>query len=193
MKARLASSISVTLNPFTIGAAAVLLLALDAATVGEALRWWAISLGVSMLPVLLLVLWRARAGRARGVLTATRRQRNAVYLAAIACAAAGYLVLSLGSGPHLLTAAFAGGLAGAILFAIINSFWKISLHSAFAAAVATLLVLIYGGPAAVSVLLALAVGWSRLELRQHTIAQVAAGTLLASGITLATFAIFRLL
>jgi membrane-associated phospholipid phosphatase len=75
----------------------------------------------------------------------------------------------------------------------INFWWKISLHTAFAAASVTVLTIVYGLSGALAVMLVPPVAWARIELEHHSPAQAAAGALLATVIVLAVFYLFALL
>jgi membrane-associated phospholipid phosphatase len=70
---------------------------------------------------------------------------------------------------------------------LINLRWKISLHTAFVAASATLLVMLYGWAAAVTVALVPLIAWARIELKHHSLAQAASGAVLAALIVFAVF------
>jgi membrane-associated phospholipid phosphatase len=61
----------------------------------------------------------------------------------------------------------------------VTLYWKISVHAAGAAGVATLVTALVGVPAVVF-LPVLLVAWSRLYLRRHTLSQVVAGGLLGA-------------
>jgi membrane-associated phospholipid phosphatase len=181
------------LNPFAIGAGAILLLSFESTNgPAPALRWAAAMMALGLLPVLVAAIYLVRSGRMEGILTASRRQRTGIYLLAIACTGAGYVLLLYTDAPPLLLAAFAGGLVGTILFAGINTRWKISLHTGVAAALAAILIMLYGPVGIIAVVPVMVVGWSRLELRQHSPAQAVAGTLLASAVVVAVFRLFDL-
>ncbi|MEX1051852.1 MAG: hypothetical protein WEC83_00475 [Patescibacteria group bacterium] len=74
---------------------------------------------------------------------------------------------------------------------IITSQWKISLHSATYAALTTLLTIFAAPYFAVLYVGLLAIGWARITLRQHTMAQVIGGSLIGVGITTAITLLFR--
>lgn len=78
-----------------------------------------------------------------------------------------------------------------VCITIITSQWKISLHNTTFAALTTLLV-IFGSPYFAFLYLLLAgVGWARIYLKQHTVAQVVGGALLGSALTVAMALLFR--
>ncbi|UCB43118.1 MAG: hypothetical protein JSV77_00260 [Dehalococcoidales bacterium] len=191
MRHRIATLTSNTLNPFLVSLTAILILTFESTSgVADALKWSLILAAISVLPVLTIVVYLVKKGWLDSVLTASRRQRTVIYLLSILCAAVGYLILHYSRAPLTLEAAFAGGLFGAVLFTGINLVWKISLHAAFIAALATILIIFYGWIAATAIMLVLMVAWARLTLRLHSPAQVAAGTLLASIIVVVVFSLF---
>lgn len=177
-----------TLNPFVVSLAAILLLSFkSASTVPDALKWSAVMAAVSVLPVFSMVLNQTRNGRLDGILNATRRQRKGIYLLSIACAAVGYVILFWWQAPALLQVAFVGGFSSAVVFAVINLRWKISLHTGFVSALAAVLVMLYGWVATAAAALVLLTAWSRIELGHHSIKEVTAGALLGGLIVVTVF------
>jgi hypothetical protein len=190
---RFARLISNILNPFVVGLAAILVLSLEStSSPADAIIWLLILMAVSLLPVLSAAVYLARTGRMDGVITATRRQRYQIYLLSTIISGVGYVVLHYTGAPLMLRAAFIGGAAGAVLFTAINLWWKISLHSAFAAALTSILVLLHGVIGLLALVPALLIAWSRFELRQHSAAQIVAGIVLASLIAVIIFHAFGL-
>ena len=78
-----------------------------------------------------------------------------------------------------------------VFLTFITFVWKISFHAATPAAAVTLLVLFRGPEYAWFYLAIVPVVWSRLVLKQHTPAQLAAGVLSGVALTYAAFLIFR--
>ena len=77
MRKRIARLISNILNPFLVSAAVIVLLAFkDAPSTAEALKWAAISLAISVLPVFIVVIWLVRSKKMDGFFDNTRRQRH---------------------------------------------------------------------------------------------------------------------
>jgi hypothetical protein len=106
--------------------------------------------------------------------------------------AAGFLVLTAGGAPSQLTWYFGCMLASVAMLAAITAAWKISIHCAVAAGAVTLLVLLYGLWVTPAYLLVGLTAWSRVELRDHTAAQVVAGTILGAAAAAASYALIRL-
>jgi len=167
MKQRIANITSVVLNPFVVSLTTILLLSFEStSTLFSALRWSGIMTGISVLPMFLVVLYQARTGRLDGILDATQQQRRVIYVLATTCAIIGYIVLRFWHAPLLLRISFTGGLAGTVVFMIINLRWKVSL--------------------------VLLIGWARIELRRHSVGEVAAGAVFGSLVVVAVFQLYGL-
>jgi membrane-associated phospholipid phosphatase len=188
MRKRITRLISNILNPFLVSAAVLVLLAFkDAPSTTEALKWAAISLVISVLPVLIVVIWLVRSQKMDGFFDNTRRQRHAIYLLASVIGAIGCWLMWGLKAPELLAVTFTAGFAELVVFTGVNHYWKISLHTAFAAGAVTIVTLVYGAAAAWAVIFLPLVAWSRIELKQHSIAQVITGALLAAAIVAGIF------
>jgi membrane-associated phospholipid phosphatase len=61
---------------------------------------------------------------------------------------------------------------------IISAFWKISFHTSTLAGALIIMVSIYGPGLFITVPVMIAVGWARVAVRGHTLAQVLAGAAL---------------
>ncbi len=188
MRERIARLISNILNPFLMSAAVIVLLSFrDATDTAEALKWAAIALVMSVLPVLAIVAWLVRRKKMDAFYDNKRGQRHVVYILSSALGAIGCgLMWGLGA-PKLLAVTFTAGFAELVVFMGINCYWKISLHTAFAAAAVTVVTLVYGVAAVWTVAFLPLVGWARIELKQHSIAQVISGAALAAGIVAGVF------
>ncbi|MGD0779814.1 MAG: hypothetical protein ABR954_03410 [Dehalococcoidales bacterium] len=191
MRKRIARLISNILNPFLASAAILVLLSFkDAPSTTEALKWAAISLVISVLPVLIVVIWLVRSQKMDGFFDNTRRQRHIIYLLASVLGAIGCWLMWGLKAPELLAVTFTAGFAELVVFTGINHYWKISLHMAFAAGAVTIVSLVYGMAAVWAVIFLPLVAWARIELKQHSIAQVITGAVLAAAIVAAIFGAF---
>jgi membrane-associated phospholipid phosphatase len=194
MKENLAKLTTAVLNPFLTGFVVIALLSFEGSDgTAEAVKWASLATVLSVLPVLAAVLYLVRRKKMDGVFESTRRQRVGVYLAATALGAVGYGLLAFLEAPQLLVATFATGLASIVVFSGINLVWKISLHTAFMAGAAAILVMVYGATAAWVVILLPPLAWARMTLGQHTLAQVIAGALVAAVIVVLIFWSYGLL
>ncbi|MEU8687689.1 phosphatase PAP2 family protein [Streptomyces sp. NPDC048665] len=93
--------------------------------------------------------------------------------------------------PRVLSALIASMLITLAALALVTLAWKISVHQAVSAGAVIMLAQTYGPWALLGYVLVAIVGWSRIELRDHTPAQVIVGTLLGTAIAAATFAALR--
>ena len=194
MRERLARLISNTLNPFVISVVVILLLAFkETSSITDALKWASISLALSVLPILIIVTFLVQRKKMDGFFTNPRGQRNIVYLLASALGAIGCGLLWYLKAPELLSVAFTAGLLSIIVFTVINYFWKISLHTAFMTASLTIVIIVYGAAVAWSLIFLPLVAWARIESKQHSVAQVVTGGLLAALIVVGIFWGFRVI
>jgi hypothetical protein len=188
MKERLSRLTSNILNPFLVSFGVIILLALkDATSIIDALKWALVSIVLSVLPVFAVVFYLVRRKKLNGIFVNPREQRNGIYLIASALGAIDCGVLWYFRAPDLLAVSFTAGLVAIVIFTAINYFWKISLHTAFMAAAVAVLIMVYGAAAAWTFVLLPPVALSRMELKQHSWAQVITGAVLAVAIVTGMF------
>ncbi len=188
MRERIASLTSNTLNPFLVSLVLILLLSFKSTPSAlDAIKWSLISVAASILPVFGVIFYLVRSQRLESSFINVRKQRTKIYLLAGVCAGVGYIILSYLGAPKELIATFVAGFSAVVVFMCVNFLWKISLHTALIAASVTVLVILYGSIAAVTVVLVPLIAWSRIELKHHSLAQVAAGVLLAALIVVVVF------
>ncbi len=193
MRERIASLTSNILNPFLVSLVLILLLSFKStSSTLDAVKWSLILIAVSILPVFLVIIYLVRNRRLEGPFINIRKQRTKIYLLADVGASVGCIVFHYLGAPSILVATAVAGLSGVVVFMCVNLLWKISLHTAFVTASVTALTILYGSIAAVTVVLVPLIAWSRIELKHHSLAQVAAGALLAALIVVVVFYLFGL-
>jgi membrane-associated phospholipid phosphatase len=110
----------------------------------------------------------------------------------------GFIIASVGVGLVLLAALGAPGeltgyvgcmLASVAVLAAITTLWKISIHCAVASGSVTVLTLLFGPWMAPGYLLVALTAWSRVVVKDHTAAQVIAGSVLGAAAAIVTYAI----
>ena len=118
-----------------------------------------------------------------------KRPRLIVLSFIIASVAVGLaLLVGLGA-PTELSGYFACLLGSVAVLAAITTVWKISIHCAVASGSVTILVLLFGPWLVPAYLLVALTGWSRVVVKDHSAAQVVAGSLLGLVAAVATYAI----
>ncbi len=193
MRERIANLASNILNPFLASLVIILLLSFEAtSSILDALKWSLILIALTILPVYALIIYLVRSKRVESLFIHVRKQRTKVYLLAGVCVGLGYTILHYLGAPQMLMATSAAGLSVIVVFVCINLRWKISIHTAFIAALVAILIILYGWIAAVTVLLVPLIAWARIELAHHSLAQVVTGALLATLIVVAVFYSFGL-
>ena len=193
MRECIANLTSNILNPFLVSLVLILVLSFKStSSTLDAVKWLLVSIAISILPVLSVIIYLVRKQRLESLFIITRRQRTKIYLVAGACAGIGCIIFPYLGAPLTLRAAFVAGLSAVVVFMCVNLLWKISLHTAFVTASVTVLIILYGSITAVTVVLVPLIAWSRIELKHHSPAQVAAGALLAALIIVVVFYLFGL-
>ncbi|MBA7709293.1 hypothetical protein ES703_118207 [subsurface metagenome] len=193
MRERIASLTSNILNPFLVSLVLILLLSFKSTSSAlDAVKWSLISIAASILPVFLFIIYLVRKQKLESPFINVRKQRTKIYLLAGVFAGVGCIIFPYLEAPPTLRATFVAGLSAVVVFMCVNLLWKISLHTAFVTASVTVLIILYGSIAAVTVALIPLIAWSRIELKHHSLAQVAAGALLAALIVVVVFYLFGL-
>ena len=107
----------------------------------------------------------------------------------IASVAVGLALLAGLGAPTELSGYFACLLGSVAVLAAITTVWKVSIHCAVASGSVTILALLFGPWLVPAYLLVALTCWSRAALKDHTTAQVIAGSLLGVVAAVATYAI----
>jgi membrane-associated phospholipid phosphatase len=186
----IARSISAILSPFVVSLPVILLVALyhepNQLTVAEYTGLTLFFLSVGPMLYILVGVWR---GKFTDVDVSKRSQRSGPFLFGIISAFAGFVIMALTNGPKNLQTMLLITIIGGVIMMIITLWWKISIHASSLAGAATFLTALYGSAMLYTFLLVVLVGWSRVVLRRHTLAQVLAGSFLNIALTIAALMI----
>ncbi|MER5822157.1 phosphatase PAP2 family protein [Streptomyces mirabilis] len=120
-----------------------------------------------------------------------RKARLLVMVVILLSVLTGLALMTTLDAPRVLTALVASMLITLAALALVTLAWKISVHQAVSAGAVIMLAQTYGPWALSAYALVAVVGWSRVALRDHTPAQVIAGTLLGTAVAAAVFAALR--
>lgn len=90
-----------------------------------------------------------------------------------------------------MTALVVAMLATLLAILAVTTRWKISVHTAVSGGAVALLALTYGPWPLVGGVLVVLVGWSRVRLRDHTLAQALAGAALGAAVAGPVFVTLR--
>ncbi|MFB7800429.1 hypothetical protein [Isoptericola sp. NPDC056134] len=171
-RTRLARAITEVLAPPNLGVLILVALGLREGALGWALLG---SLFVSLLPYLVVIIG-VRRGVWRDRMLTTRRERIIPLISNVSFAVAGLVVLALSPAPRELPAFLGAAIATQAVLFLVTLVWKISFHSGVAAGMLVITGLEFGwGIALCLAPLVLVIAWSRVQLREHTVAQVVAG------------------
>ncbi len=154
--------------------------AVAAATEGiwKTLLWgFVVAVTASVIPMAVIVRG-ARKGKWDGHHVTNREGRLVPLVTAGASLVAGTVIMVLGHAPTSMLA-LAGSMFASLIVSMAITFglkWKISLHAGVAWAAVVTMAIVYGPWMLLIALPAALVAWSRVELGDHTTAQVLAGT-----------------
>ncbi|WP_083292260.1 hypothetical protein [Arthrobacter sp. SW1] len=120
------------------------------------------------------ILLATRRGKLSDHHVSQREQRLPVLLSSVASAALGFAVLLALGAPATATVGLVAVASGMVIVGAVNAFWKLSVHMAVAVFVSTAVASAHGPTWLPAVFAAGVIGWSRIQLGDHTPAQVVA-------------------
>ncbi|HEV7907466.1 MAG TPA: hypothetical protein VGP03_04945 [Pseudonocardiaceae bacterium] len=181
MTAKLARAATEVLAPWVWALALPFAVAWWATHSAGATVLWGLVVGITASVIPMAVIVRgARRGRWDGHHVTNREDRVVPLVTAGASLVVGMLLLLVGGAPHQMIALTLSMFASLVVSTVITFglSWKISLHAAVAFAAVVVLALTRGPWLLLLALAATLVAWSRVELGDHTAAQVLAGSLM---------------
>ena len=185
---RVARLVGELLSPPPILVALAMIVAWDSSpTAGMAVVWGGIAaVFASVLPYA-LILRGVRRGRLSDRNISLRGQRIRFGGVAIASILVGLAVLVAFDAPAEMVALLVSIAVGVACGWVITLWWKISAHAAIAAGAVTVLVFVSGTALLAAWPLVALIAWSRVEVGDHTPAQVLAGVALGIVVNATTF------
>jgi len=145
-----------------------------------------------VLPVSIIFIQRRR-GIVSEMMVNERDERTKPFLGAISSYVLGTFALVYLEAPVSMVYLMACYIVNSLFMMIITLRYKISIHASGVAGPATFLVHQYGVRLWPLTLVMVVVGWARLELRMHTVGQVAWGVLVTVLLTLTQLELYPLL
>lgn len=123
----------------------------------------------------ILILFLYRSGKISDLQMPKRKERLFPLLIINISVIIGFCVLIFTSPTRLLLSVYSMYLLSLPVISLITFFWKISFHSSYITLFSIAYMLVFGKWAILTLPLIPIVGWSRIKLKKHTIAQVLAG------------------
>ncbi|MFY1594352.1 phosphoesterase PA-phosphatase [Micromonospora sp. WMMD737] len=189
---RLARAATEVFAPALLAALMPVVVGLHAASPVEVGLAWALvgSLFCSIIPNS-LIWWGVRRGRLTDHHIRRREQRRRPLAYGLLSVLVGLAVMIGFGAPRPVLAMVVVMFALGLAVTVVNLAWKLSIHAAVAAGAAAVLVIEFGPALLASAPVVALVGWSRVRLRDHTVGQVAAGTVVGTLIAAPTFLLLR--
>ena len=187
-KEQLATALSVCGHPFLFTPVIALLAGCRFLGPIEAVVGLVTVLLFCLLPASLYILRKVRVGDWSDLDVSARKDRPQLFVVGLGCLLLTVLVLMLTQQPMV----YARGCLAAMLLVsggwLLNRWLKPSMHAGFAMMTASALWLLNARLAILAMLFAIAVGWSRVALRRHTVIEVCVG--LGLGVLVARLLLF---
>lgn len=174
---QLARWISIVAHPF------VTMLVLAGAAGFSLGAWDGVAAAASMIALLIavvgaLMFYQVRTGRWQHADASRKQERPVLYILIFAALAVMIAFILLSGRNTYMVRGILGAMAITVIAGLLNRRIKLSLHMAFGAFAAFLLLLIGSIAGWILLMLLPAVAWSRLYLQRHTLAEVTAGAAL---------------
>ena len=147
-------------------------------TIGAGLLWSVLAALFSSVVPFGAILLGVRRGRLSDHHVGRREQRRVPLLIALASVLIGLAVLALAGAPREMLALVTSMFVSLAVTLVITHWWKVSAHAAVTSGGAVIAALTLGPVWLVSYAAVAIVCWSRVELRDHTVAQVLVGAVL---------------
>ena len=157
----------------------------------RALVWGGVSALFATLVPLLYLLRGVRRRQFTDRHVRLREQRPLAFLVGIASLLIGLALMVVLGAPRELLALVAAMGVGLIVSLLVTLLWKISVHVAVVAGAVVILVLVFGPLLLILGPLVALVGWARVEVADHTPAQVIAGSALGAIVAAVVFMLLR--
>ncbi|MFD7720622.1 phosphatase PAP2 family protein [Streptomyces sp. NPDC059814] len=188
---RLARIVTEVLAPAYLVIAILLIIGWHSTGSAEGLAWGLLAaLFCGGIPIA-IILFGVKRGSWTDKHVKVRSQRAIPLTATMISVLAGILIQVVFDAPRELFALVIAMLVGLAATMVVTVWWKVSVHTAVAGGVATILTLAFGPALAALALVVAAVGWSRVQLRDHTVAQTIVGALLGGVAAAVTFGLLR--
>lgn len=186
---RIGRWLSQIFHPISNGIASFLIVGAFAGDFTDArlrgLGWALIAITLLILPPTIYFYFRLFRGHYSDDDISQRGQRNGLYFFALGTVVLASLALYALSVPTIFLRLIGASIGTLVLCMAINFIWKVSVHSASIATLATLGTKFLPLPISLSLwIMAVALGWARIRTGNHTIGQVIAGWVIASGCVL---------
>jgi membrane-associated phospholipid phosphatase len=160
-------------------------------TPAMAVVWGAIAAAFASVLPYALILRGVRRGQLSDTNISLREQRIRFGVVAITSILVGLAVLAALDAPAEMVALQASIAVGVACGWVVTLWWKISVHAAIAAGAATVLVLVFGPALLVVWPLVALIAWSRVQVGDHTPAQVLAGVALGIVVNATVFPLLQ--
>jgi hypothetical protein len=192
LRRRLERLLTEILAPAPIVAALLVVVAWNSAsTTADALRWAAVAVLFASVVPFLYVVRGVHRRRLTDHHVRLREQRSIPLAVGVASVLVGLALLAAWGAPPQLVAFVAAMVVGLAVSLLVTLIWKISIHVAVGAGAVTIMAFVFGPALLALAPLVGASAWARVELADHTPAQVVAGAVLGAAVAATVFTLLQ--
>lgn len=177
--------------PGIIAAALLLVVAIHSAGLLAGIGWGLLGAVFSTVAPLTYIAAGVRSGRFTDIHVGVREHRDAVVGVCIASVIVGMGLLAILGAPRDVVALFPAMLSTLVVAGFITHWWKVSVHTAVGGGTAMILTVVFGPLLLTCWLLVALIGWSRVQLRDHTPAQAVTGAIIGGVVAPLAFVLVR--
>lgn len=180
--------ISTVLSPIVVSIPALFMVSLYHQESSSALIFAGLALLFLSIGPMLYIVVGVSLGKFSDIDVSIRSQRTGPFVVSLISALIGFFILQANHAPKNLETIMLGTVLLGLLLMVTTFWWKISIHMSSISSTLTMLSVLYGQIVWPAFLLLVLVGWSRVVLKRHTLAQVMGGALVSMAATLALLA-----
>lgn len=155
-----------------------------------AIGWSALCAGFVIAPATLYLRRKLKRKEYTDADVSVREHRFGIYAFAGVCELLCLVILVVFGAPQILIACFLAAILTLVISTLLNTRTKVSAHMAAMGGCTAVLFFVSPVLGILMVLASIATGWSRIYLRQHTLAQVIIGWSIAVASVLVVFALY---
>ncbi len=180
MDKQIAKIISAVFEPYTVAAVTTFLVFLKVGVSDQQkLTWFLVGFLVGAMPPIAVLFYEKQKGKISDWFMSSRSERRDVQLAWVFGAACFTSLALVNDLPRVLLALSLSFFSLSLSVTVINSVWKISVHTSMITFAVVTLALVYSSGFALLAILILLVLWARIRLGAHTLSQACAGAALS--------------
>lgn len=184
----LAFGISAIFSPYIMAAVFIVIITSEySQNVKQFLPWMGIAFFFDIIIPAIYVLWLIEKKDVHDIHLGNHKQRKIPFIVMAISSVLGAIALTIVDAAKPVIVMGVAYAVNSSAIAILTTYWKVSVHTALFAAVATVIVILFGVEWVWMYLLIIPLAWSRIYRQKHTLNQVIGGSIIAFVLTSLVF------